>query len=151
MTQDMKIPDTLYALLERGTTAILATYGSDGYPNAVMTWAASGDPQRIRFGVDLGTSTLANIERENRASLQIIGSENVIFLVKGTTRMVKERIEALPPPHVMCIMEMTPQSVKDQSWMGVTVTPPAYQWTGGNAEKMAEAERSALAEIRDWG
>ena len=150
MTPDVTLPDALFHLLQRGTPAILATQGSDGWPNAVMTWVAARDPRHIRFGVDLGTSTLANIQREEKASLQIMGSDNVLFLVKGTTRMVKERIEALPPPHLMCIMEMIPHSVKDQSWVGVVVTPPAYRWVGRNAEKMAEAEEAALAEIRDW-
>ena len=37
--------------------------------------------------MDLGTSTLANIQREEKASLQIIGAGNVLFLVQGTTRM----------------------------------------------------------------
>ena len=150
MSQGVALPDSLFQLLQKGTPAVLVTQGSDGWPNAVMTWVATGDPRHIRFGVDLGTSTLANIQREEKASLQIIGTGNVLFLVKGTTLMVKERIEALPHPHLMCIMEMTPISVKDQSWVGVVVTPPAYQWVGSNAEKMAEAEEAAVAEIRDW-
>ncbi len=150
MTQEGTLPDNLFELLQKGSTAILATYGSDGWPNAVMTWAATRDPQRIRFGVDLGTSTLANIEREGKASLQIIGPDNVLFLVKGTTHMVKARIEALPPPHLMCMMEMAPHSVKDQSWVGVVVTPPGYQWVGRDADKMVKAEQTVLAELRDW-
>ena len=150
MNQEGTLPDKLLDLLQKGTTAILATYGSDGWPNAVMTWAATRDPQRIRFGVDLGTSTLANIEREGKASLQIIGPDNVLFLVKGTTHMVKARIEALPPPHLMCMMEMAPHSVKDQSWVGVVVTPPGYQWVGRDADKMVKAEQTVFAELRDW-
>ena len=150
MTQGVLLPDSLFQLLQKGTPAILATQGSDGWPNAVMTWVAAGDPWHIRFGVDLGTSTLANIHREEKASLQIIGTGNVLFLVKGTTRIIKERIEALPPPHLMCIMEMTPLSVKDQSWVGVVVTPPAYQWVGSTHQQMAMAEQAAMAEIRDW-
>ena len=149
MTQAVSLPDQLFRLLQEGSTAILATYGADGWPNAVVTWAATRDVQRIRFGVDLGTSTLANIEREGKASLQIIGPDNTLFLVKGTTRLVKDHIEALPPPHLMCIMEMQVHSVKDQSWVGVVVSPLSYQWMGRDAEQMAEAERAALAEIRD--
>jgi len=150
MSQETMLPDRLVQLLQGGTPAILATYGSDGWPNAVMTWAVSRNPRRVRFGVDLGSSTLANIQREGRASLQVIGRDDVLFLIKGTTHMIKGRIDALSPPHLMCIMEMTPHSVKDQSWSGVEVSPPTYRWMGRDAEKMAEAERTALVEMRDW-
>ena len=150
MSQDATLPDRLAQLLQRGTPAILATYGNDGWPNAVMTWAISGDLRHVRFGVDLGSATLANIQREGKASLQIIGTDDVLFLIKGTAHMIKGRIDALPAPHLMCIMEMAPHSVKDQSWVGVEVTPLAYRWVGREAEKMTEAERTALVEMRDW-
>ncbi|MCZ6788554.1 MAG: pyridoxamine 5'-phosphate oxidase family protein [Chloroflexi bacterium] len=150
MSKDATLPNRLAQILQRGTPAILATYGSDGWPNAVMTWAISGDPRHVRFGVDLGSATLANIQREGKASLQIIGQDNVLFLIKGTAHVIKEHIDALPAPHLMCIMEMTPHSVKDQSWVGVEVAPLAYRWVGHEAEKMAEAERTALVEMRDW-
>ena len=150
MSEDIVLPDKLFQLLQTGTTAILATQGEDGYSNAVMTWAASNVSHQVRFGVDLGTSTLANLQREGKASLQIIGPNNVIFLIKGTVKTVKARLEALPPPHLMCIMTMSPTIIKDQSWVGVSVSPPVYQWTGDDAERMAEAEKTAIAEIRDW-
>ena len=150
MSQDATLPDRLAHLLQRGTPAILATYGNDGWPNAVMTWAVSGDPRHVRFGVDLESATLANIQREGKASLQIIGPDDVLFLIKGIAHMIKERIDALPAPHLMCIMEMIPHSVKGQSWLGVEVTPLAYRWVGREAERMTEAERIALVEMRDW-
>ena len=42
MFQETMLPDRLAQLLQGGTPAILATYGSDGWPNAVMTWALRG-------------------------------------------------------------------------------------------------------------
>ena len=89
MSQNATLPNRLAQLLQRGTPAILATYGNDGWPNVVMTWAVFGDPCHVRFGVDLGSSTLANIQREGKASLQIIGPDDVLFLIKGTTHMIK--------------------------------------------------------------
>ena len=150
MTQEQSLADRFLHFLQQGNPAILATYGSDGWPNAVVTWAAARDPHHVRFGVDLGTSTLANIEREGKASLQIIGPDNILFLIKGTTHKVKARIETLPPPHLMCVMEMTLHSVKDQSWPGVVVSPLSYQWVGGDAERMTAATSEMLVELRDW-
>lgn len=144
------LPDRLFRHLQRGGPAILVTYGADGWPNAVMTWAATRDPHVVRFGVDLGTSTLANIQREGKASLHVIGPGNIIFLIKGATRLVKERLETLPPPHLMGMMELAVHAVKDQSWVGVMVSPLSFQWTGPDADRMRQAEQEVLAELREW-
>ncbi|MCL0044572.1 pyridoxamine 5'-phosphate oxidase family protein [Dehalococcoidia bacterium] len=128
----------------------MATNGSDGWPNAVVTWAATNDVHVIRFGVDLGTATLKNIQRDGKVSLQIIGPDNVLFLVKGVARLVKDRLESIPPPHLMCMMEICLVTIKDQSWIGVVVSPLDYQWVGSHASEMAESEHTVLSEIRDW-
>ena len=144
------VPEGLLHLLQKGTPAILCNVGADGWPNAVTTWAAARDPHHIRFGVDLGTTTHANLERTGMASLHIIGPDNLIFLVKGTARVLKRRLECLPPPHLMSMMEMTPHAVKDQAWVGVVVSPLSYRWVGQDADRMAAAEREVLAELREW-
>lgn len=143
-----ELPPRLVDFLHRGAPAILATVGDDGWPHLVMTWAAARDPHTVRFGADIGSTTLRNLEHEGRATLQVIGPENILFLIKGEVRQVKDRIEAAPFPIAM--MELTVTWVKDQSWPGVIVAPLTYQWVGEQREAMAAAEQAVLAELRAW-
>ncbi|RME49671.1 MAG: pyridoxamine 5'-phosphate oxidase family protein [Chloroflexi bacterium] len=115
-----EIPAELVEFLRQGAPALLLTVGEDGYPHTAMTWAAARDSQTIRFGADIGGTTLANLERESRASLQIIGPNNLLFIVKGPVRQVKARIEAALFPIAM--MELSVAHVKEQSWLGVVVS-----------------------------
>ncbi len=143
-----EMPPRLVGFLERGAPAILATVDDDGWPHLVMTWAAARDSHTVRFGADIGSTTLRNLGREGRATLQVIGPENILFLIKGEARQVKDRIEAAPFPIAM--MELTVTWVKDQSWPGVVVTPLSYQWVGEQREAMAAVERAVLTELREW-
>lgn len=143
-----EMPTRLTEFLRQGAPAILATPGADGWPNVVMTWAAAWDERTVRFGADVGSTTLANLERERKATLQVIGPGNLLFLVKGEVRQVREQIEAAAFPIAM--MELTITQVKDQSWPGVVVAPLSYEWVGDDGERMAAMEQAALAELREW-
>ena len=142
------MPERLLAFLRQGAPVLLATYGEDGWPSIVMTWAAARDDRTVRFGVDTGSATEANILREGKATLQVIGPDNILFLIKGTVRKVKDQIEAAPFPIGMAEMSVT--EVKDQSWPGVVVAPLTYQWEGEQREAMAAMEQAVLAELREW-
>ena len=91
-----ELPDKLLAHLRAGAPALLLTTGEDGYANVAYTWAAAPDAGRVRFGADHGSATLANLQRDGRASLQIAAPGNLVFLVKGTARTLKDRIAAAP-------------------------------------------------------
>ena len=143
------LPAPLLRLLQEGAPAILATTGADGWPHLVMTWAAARDPEFVRFGADQGSITLANLRREGKATLQIAGRDNLLCLIKGSAKVLKEHVEASPFPIAMVEMALT--EVRDQSWPGVVVSPLAFQWTGPDALEAAAAERAILAEIRAWG
>ncbi|HLW61342.1 MAG TPA: pyridoxamine 5'-phosphate oxidase family protein [bacterium] len=140
--------DRLAALLMAGTPAVLVTVGGDGWGHAAMTWAAADDPQRVRFGVDHGSATLANLERDGRAALQIIGTDNILALIKGRARVRRARIAAAPFP--MALWEIAVTEVKDQSWGPVVVAPLAYEWIGPEAATLRRIEQAVLAELRDW-
>ncbi len=142
------MPERLLAFLRQGAPVLLATHGEDGWPSIVMTWAAARDDRTVRFGVDTGSATEANILREGKATLQVIGPDNILFLIKGTVRKVKDQIEAAPFPIGMAEMSVT--EVKDQSWPGVVVAPLTYQWEGEQREAMAAMEQAVLAELREW-
>jgi predicted pyridoxine 5'-phosphate oxidase superfamily flavin-nucleotide-binding protein len=147
-TVTSEMPEKLLQFLSQGTPVLLATYGADGWPSIVMTWAAARDARTVRFGADVGSATQANLEREGRATLQVIGPDNILFLIKGEVRQVKDQIEAAPFPIAM--VELTTTEVKDQSWPGVVVAPLTYQWVGEQSEAMAAMEQAVLAELREW-
>jgi len=147
--ESISLPEPLLQLLKEGIPAILATQGADGWPYPVITWAIARDAHAIRFGVDIGSTTFANLQREHRATLQVIGPSNLLFLIKGTVRLLKERIKAFPFPS-LALMEMAPGELKELSWPGVEVSPLSFHWTGPGAEAAAAAERALLAEMREW-
>lgn len=148
MDEIVALPDRLYKVLSQGTPAALVTVGTDGYGNAVMTWARALTPQVVRFCVDLGTSTEANVRREGKAALHILGGANGLGLIKGRVRLIRDRVQAAP--FGMAMWEMAIAHVKDQSFGTVTVTPPRYQWLGPQADDLVQIEKAVLRELREF-
>lgn len=142
-----KLPPALLNLLQQGCPALLLTAGADGFPHTAFTWAVAGEGEVLRFAADHGSVTLANLEREARAALQVIG-DNLIFLVKGAARLVKPQIEAAP--FWVAMMELAVLEVKDQSWPGVSVRPLSYDWPLDQHERMLAVEQAVYNEMRTW-
>jgi pyridoxamine 5'-phosphate oxidase-like protein len=143
-----ELPQRLLDCLRAGAPVLLLTTGEDGFPNTAYTWALALDAGRVRFGADLGSATLANLQRTGRAALQIIGRDNLVFIVKGTARRVKERIAATPLRIAM--MELEVVAVKDQAWRQAAVTPLAYEWQDDLRAAMQAMEQAVYAEMREW-
>jgi hypothetical protein len=143
-----QLPDALLSVLRAGCPALLLTVGVDGFAHTAYTWVVGLDAATLRFAADHGSSTLANLEREQRAVLQIIGGENLIFLIKGITTPVKSRLEAAP--FKIALWALTVHEVKDQSWPGVTVQPLGYEWPPEQREAMLAMEQAVYAEMRTW-
>ncbi len=139
------LPDKLLALLHSGAPVLLLTVGEDGFSNVAYTWAAAPDAERVRFGADHGSTTLANLQRDGRAALEIAASGNLVYLVKGVTRTILDRIAAAP--FRIALMEMVVSEVKDQSWPGVTVVPLGYDWPEDKREAMLKMEQAVYAEL----
>lgn len=144
----IELPDLLFSALKKGCPALLLTIGKDGFPSTAYTWIVATTPSTIHFGADHGSATLANLERDKRASLQIISQDNLIFLVKGTTTQIKSQIEAAPFKIAMMALEVV--EVKDQSWPGVTVKPLGYEWNSEQKAKMQVMEQAVYTEMREW-
>ncbi len=143
-----QLPDPLLNLLSQGCPALLLTVGADGFPNTAYTWAIVPDTVTVRFGADYGSTTLANLQREQRASLQIIGQGNLVYLIKGAASQIKPQIEAAP--FKIALMALDISEVKDQSWSGVVVQPLAYVWTSAQQAEMLTMERAVYDEMRQW-
>lgn len=143
------LPEKLVGYLRPGAPALLLTSGADGYSTSAYTWALGLDDKRLRFAVDVGGSSMANLQRTGQASVQIIGPGDVSFLVKGKSRMIKERIDAAAPYSIM-LFEMDVMGAKDQSWTGVSTTALMYQWPAEQRDSMLKMEHAVYAEMRDF-
>ena len=139
------VPERLAGLLRAGVPAIVVSVGADGFGHAAMTWAVAPGPDRVRFIADHGSTTLANLIRDGKATLQIIGPDNVIALLKGPAAPWRERLQAAP--FAMAAWEMTVREVKDQAWTPVIVSPLRYEWTGPEADSLRQIERAVLVEL----
>lgn len=142
-----ELPDVLLAALREGHAALLLTPGADGFPAAAFTWAVALDAGTVRFGADHGSSALANLEREGRASLQVL-ADGLSFLLKGRAAPVKPSIDAARQLGV-ALWEMIVAEVRDQSWPGVRVGPLAYEWAPERRDQMLALERAVFAEMRE--
>ena len=142
------LPEKLVGYLRPGAPALLLTSGADGYSTSAYTWALSLDDRRLRFAVDVGGSSMTNLQRSGQASIQIIGPGDISFLVKGRSRMIKERIEAAAPYSIQ-LFEMDVMGAKDQSWTGVSTTALMYEWPAEQREAMLKMEQAVYAEMRD--
>lgn len=143
------LPERLLEVAGEGVPALVLTVGDDGYAHTATSWMVARAPESVRFGADIGSTTLRNLERQRRASIQVIGPNNIVYLLKGRVVPVKARIESALFPVAM--MEMQVGEAKDQAWPGVVeVSPLSYRWVGDRREEMASMEQAVLAELREW-
>lgn len=141
-----ELSDKQREVLQPGSAAIVITVGEDGLPTTAFVWAVATTGKTVRFATE-GSATLANLRRQGGASLQVIGSQNQVFLIKGTTSIVKPRLDALPFESTM--MSLHVKNVKDQTWPEVLVSPLTYEWTSRQAEWRA-IEHAVYQEMRTW-
>jgi len=141
----IELPEKLAHFLSEGAPALLLTVGRDGFPNTAYTWTLAPDTKRIRFTVDQGKRTLANLRHNDTSALQIVGSGDVLYLVKGHSQLIKERIEAAP--FLIAMMEMVPVEIKDQSWEDVVVEPLCYKWPDAQREEKLLMENTIYTEM----
>ena len=139
------ITEPLLSKLTEGLACLLVTRGEDEYPHVGFAWAAARDDETVWFTVDLGSRTLANLERTGRASLEFIAGD-LLCLAKGPCIIAQSKLDA--PPLTMCIWEMQVSEVRDQAWAGVQVAPLEYRFEGRGAEALQAAEQKALAALR---
>lgn len=142
------LPARLVGYLRPGAPALLLTAGADGYATSAYTWVVATDDKHLRFGVDDGGSAMANAQRTGLVSLQVIGPDDVTFLVKGKAHQVKSSIESAAP-NVIMLWEMEVMGARDQSWRGVKTTALMYEWPAEQREAMLKMEQAVYAEMRD--
>ncbi len=142
-----ELPPQLLSYLRAGALGIAITVGDDQYPTDAFAWVVALDDKRIRFTVDHDSKTLANLERDGAAAVQVIGPDNLVFLVKGKTRAVKADLDSVPMG--IALWEMDVIGARDQSWPGAAPLPLSVQWSGDQRESMVKTEQEVFAEMRD--
>ena len=142
-----ELSDAQFALMEQGCAGLLVTVEANGFPTTAFVWTLAPSHREVRFAVE-GSTTLANLERDGMASLQLIGSGNRVFLIKGKTAMAKPRLEALPFESAMMRLEIA--EVKDQSWPEAHVRELAYEWTADRREEWLAIEQAVYLEMKEW-
>ena len=141
-----ELSDTQLEVLQHGCAGLVVTVGDDRFPTTAFVWTIAASSKTLRFATE-GSATLANLEREGRASLQIIGSRNQVFLIKGETTVAKKRLEALPFESTMMSLQVT--EVKDQTWPEAFVSPLTYEWASERREEWQAIEQAVYKELKE--
>ena len=141
-----ELPIKLLQYLNSGALCLVITVGEDGYATDAFTWTTAKDNKYIQFGADSGSKTLHNLERDGRATIQVIGSDNLVFLIKGQVRQIKKNIKAALPLNIE-MWEMEVKGARDQSWPGAAPLPLSVQWTGDERRRLMKMEQAVFDEM----
>jgi hypothetical protein len=120
---------------------MLLTVGADGWPHAAFTWVGAPNPARLRVIADEGSTTLANLQARGSAAAQVMGPDDLLYLIKGTARVRTESQGTMPAGLKVVLAELAVEDVRDQRWAAVAVTPLGYRWKDAH---MVEVERDVL-------
>lgn len=141
------LPANLLGYLKPGAPGLLLTTGADDYASSAYTWIVATDDRHLRFGVDEGGSAMTNLRRSGQAALQIIGPDDISFLVKGKAKEIKGRIDAAAP-NVIALWEVEVMGARDQTWRGVKTTALMYEWPAEQRAAMLRMEQAVYDEMR---
>lgn len=141
-----ELPGDLLSYLRAGALGIVITVGEDDYPTDAFSWVVALDDKKVRFGADHGSKTLSNLQRGGRVTVQIIGPDNLVFLIKGEARQIKPDLNAVPMG--IELWEVDVIGVRDQSWPSAAPLPLAVQWSGDDRENMVKTEQAVFEEMR---
>jgi general stress protein 26 len=125
------------------TIAVAGTVGEDGAPNtAPISLIRATNSKTLLIATLRSTATTANLRRDGRVSLEIIGSDDLVLGIQGVMSLIREPMEC---SEAMALWEMRVDRVKQD-------TSPAQRVIQGPAamprsDKAAAFEKSVLAEL----
>jgi general stress protein 26 len=137
----------LMALFNQNPNRIITvagTVGEDGAPNTCpLTLIYARDEKTLMVGTLRNSTTSANLRRDGRVSLEIIGPDDLVMGIQGTMRLVREPMKC---SDAMAIWEMQVTRVKHD-------TSPAQRVIQGPAsvprsDKATAFEQAAFAELK---
>jgi len=139
------MPDSVVSYLKAGALGLVMTVGEDDYPTDAFSWVVATDASTVRIGADHGSKTLGNLQRDGKVAVQIIGPDNLVYLIKGTSKRIKDDLESVPMG--IELWEVDVVGAKDQSWPGASPLPFSVQWSGDDREQMIRTEQAAFSEM----
>jgi len=125
------------------TIAVAGTVGEDGGPNtAPISLICAKDAKTLLIATLRNTTTTANLRRDGRVSLEIIGADDLVMGIQGVMRLIREPMES---SEAMALWEMRVDRVKqDTSAAQRVVQGPA---SIPRNEKAQQFEKAAFAEL----
>ncbi len=122
---------------------VAGTVGTDGAPNtAPLSLIYAKDPKTLLLATLRTTATTANLRRDGRVSLEIMGADDLVMGVQGEMRIIKEPMAC---SEAMALWEMRVDKVKlDTSPAQKVIQGPA---SAPRSEKAQEFEKAAFAEL----
>ncbi len=123
---------------------VAGTVGEDGTPNTCpISLIYAKDEKTLRVALLRSTTTSANLRRNGRISLEIIGPDDLVMGIQGTMRLVKE---PMAMSDAMSLWEMHVERVKqDTSSAQRVIQGPA---SIPRSDKATAFEQAAFAELK---
>jgi hypothetical protein len=141
------MPPDLVRYLAGGKLVVAATIDREGAPyTMVMNSVVALDSRTIRFSLDHRTQSLRNLRGNDAMMLEVIG-DGAIYGVRGTARIVREKMDHAPVPSAM--VEVAVELVKIDLPPGVETDAPAFRW-GALSQYMDSVEPAMFAELREF-
>lgn len=124
--------------------AVAGTVGADGAPNTCpISLIYAKDESTLLVATLRHSATAANLRRDGRVSLEIMGADDLVMGIQGTMQLIKE---PMAMSEAMVLWEMRVEKVKqDTSSAQKVIQGPASIPRG---EKAVEFENAAIAEIK---
>ncbi len=122
---------------------VAGTVGEDGAPNtAPLSLIFAKDEKTLLLATLRTSTTTANLRRDGRVSLEILGADDLVMGIQGTIWLIKEPMEA---SEAMALWQMKVEKVKQD-------TSPAQRMIQGPAstarsDKAKDFEQAVFAEV----
>jgi general stress protein 26 len=123
--------------------AVAGTVGADGAPNtAPVSLIYARDEKILLLATLRNTTTTANLRRDGRVSLEIMGADDLVLGLQGTMRLIKEPLQC---SEAMALWEMQVERVKqDTSSAQRVIQGPA---SVPRSDKAVAFEQAVMAEL----
>lgn len=133
--------------LRRGCAALVLSVDADGYARSTYSWVVAVGPGTLRFGVDRGKASSANLLRDGRACLQVVGTGGFNLLLRGPVYRLPSNSPALAEAG-MEAWQLCLRQQHDQGWPGVRTNALRYRATVDDAG-LRDLQARVLAELTE--
>lgn len=141
------LSEELFSLLQQERFVTLGTIDhATGAPAlASISWVLAVNHQTIRFAIDNRSRVLANLKKEPRVVLHLIGAGSS-YAISGRARVHTERMEGVPLK--LAMVEIAIEAVRDIMFYGSRISvEPQYEKTY-DKNAAAKLDQQVMAALR---